>query len=84
MLDALDECDPETRHELLETLQEIVAESPRLIKIFASSRDDGDLVSLLKGYYNLEISSKRNAEDIENFVRSETEQLVKKGALAAP
>ena len=81
VLDALDECDPETRHELLETLQEIVAESPCLIKIFASSRDDGDLVSLLKGYHNLEISSKRNAEDIENFVRSETEQLVKKGRL---
>ena len=81
VLDALDECDPETRHELLETLQEIVAESPCLIKIFASSRDDGDLVSLLKGYHNLEISSKRNAEDIENFVRSETEQLVMKGRL---
>ena len=81
VLDALDECDPETRHELLETLQEIVAESPCLVKIFASSRDDGDLVSLLKGYHSLEISSKRNAEDIENFVRSETEQLVMKGRL---
>ena len=81
VLDALDECEPDTRHELLDALQEIVAESPCLIKIFASSRDDQDLANQMQECFDVEISSERNAEDIEDFVRSETEKLIRRGRL---
>lgn len=45
IIDALDECDEATRHELLESLDKIVSQSESLIKVFVSSRDDVDIVS---------------------------------------
>lgn len=47
ILDALDECDEATRHELLESLDKIISHSESLIKVFISSRDDVDIVSAL-------------------------------------
>lgn len=44
VIDALDECDLERRADLLETLETILRESPHLVKIFVSSRDDQDIV----------------------------------------
>jgi hypothetical protein len=45
IIDALDECNNETRHELLEALDEIISQSDQLVKVFVSSRDDVDIVS---------------------------------------
>ncbi|MCJ1273175.1 hypothetical protein MMC21_000964 [Puttea exsequens] len=45
ILDALDECEECTRHELLEAFNEIVKKSVDVVKIFVSSRDDIDIVS---------------------------------------
>lgn len=47
ILDALDECDEATRHELLKSLDKIISQSESLIKVFISSRDDVDIVSAL-------------------------------------
>ena len=47
ILDALDECDEITRHELLEALDSIISNSANVVKIFVSSRDDIDIVSTL-------------------------------------
>ena len=44
LIDALDECNPERRYELLEALDTILQECANLVKIFVSSRDDGDIV----------------------------------------
>lgn len=81
VMDALDECDPLTRLDLLEVLESILRDSSQLVKIFLSSRDDQDIVCYLENYPNLEISSTRNKSDIEAFVNAETNRLVAKKRL---
>lgn len=81
VIDALDECDPETRTDLLGTLEKILKESLGLVKIFVSSRDDQDIVCHLQDYPDLGISSDRNMDDITSFVRVETQDLIKKKRL---
>lgn len=81
VLDALDECDPEKRGELLEILESILQDSSRLVKVFVSSRDDQDIVCHLEGYPNLGITSDRNMEDIASFVKIETQDLIKRKRL---
>lgn len=46
IIDALDECDEFLRHELLEALDKIVSKSSEVVKVFVSSRDDVDIISL--------------------------------------
>ena len=48
VLDALDECEENTRHELLEAFDEIVCNSAEVVKVLVSSRDDIDIVSSLQ------------------------------------
>jgi hypothetical protein len=81
VIDALDECNPDTRTDLLDALETILRESTNLVKIFISSRDDQDIVFQLKQYPNLEISSESNYEDIESFVKTTAKELIRKGKL---
>lgn len=81
IIDAMDECDPETRWELLEYLETILKNASRLVKIFVSSRKDQDIVLQLKSYPNLEINSVMNCNDISRFVKNETEQLIQRRKL---
>ncbi|KAI8417164.1 hypothetical protein FOFC_03477 [Fusarium oxysporum] len=81
ILDALDECNPATRESLLSAMEDILRESPCLVKIFVSSRDDQDIVYRLQRYPNLKISSHKNSSDIANFVESETGRLLNSGKL---
>ncbi|KAL6411384.1 hypothetical protein AUP68_05091 [Ilyonectria robusta] len=81
IIDALDECNPDVRRNLLEGLQSILQKSPTLVKIFVSSRDDQDIVYRLERYPNLEISSKKNTGDINKFVAAETVELITSGDL---
>ncbi len=46
ILDALDECEEDTRYELLKAFDSIISSFENVVKIFASSRDDIDIVSL--------------------------------------
>jgi hypothetical protein len=71
VIDALDECNTDRRHELLMALDKIVQESVNLVKVFVSSRDDNDIVRRLADSPNLCIRASDNCEDIEYFVRSE-------------
>jgi hypothetical protein len=81
ILDALDECDPATRLDLLRALEHILKHSCSLVKVFVSSRNDQDIVLQLNGYLNLEIDSRRNSNDIAQFVNAEVERLIKDGKL---
>ena len=81
VIDALDECDPGKRSDLLETLETILQESSQLVKIFVSSHDDQDIVRHLQEYPNLNIASDRNMNDIALFVRAETQGLIRKRKL---
>jgi hypothetical protein len=71
ILDALDECDASERHKLLNALDTIIHESSSLVKVFVSSRDDGDLVCQLALSPNVFIRASDNGADIERFVHTE-------------
>ena len=81
IIDAMDECNPEKRYELLEALEQVLQDSSSLVKIFISSRDDQDISFCLHHYPNLEINSQRNSDDIARFVKDQTERLVQKRKL---
>jgi hypothetical protein len=81
IIDALDECHPETRQKLIEKLEDVLRKSSTLVKIFISSRDDHDITFKLRDYSALEISSNLNSVDIDRFVKCETELLIKQGKL---
>jgi len=81
VIDAMDECDPQKRHELLKAFEKILRSSSSLVKIFVSSRNDQDIVLRLQHYANLEIDSRRNSDDIARFVKDQTQQLIEDGKL---
>lgn len=77
IIDALDECDPARRHELLLALDRIREESASLVKVFLSSRDDQDIVRRLKNLPDVFIHATDNCEDIANFIRLQVKQSIK-------
>ncbi|TVY26062.1 Vegetative incompatibility protein HET-E-1 [Lachnellula hyalina] len=81
IIDALDECTPETRIDLLDFIKATLDTSACLVKFFISSREDGEIMYQLNKFPNVEISSTKNQGDIEAFVESETTNLVKRGTL---
>lgn len=76
IIDALDECDNKTRSSLISALRSIMSSAPNLVKIFISSRDDGDIVVRLKELPNVRINSKDNSSDIKEFVESEIDKRI--------
>lgn len=76
ILDALDECDSSERHKLLNALDTIIQESSSLVKVFVSSRDDGDLVCKLALSPNVFIRASDNGADIERFVHTEVARAI--------
>ncbi len=68
VLDALDECDPKNRHLLTEALEFLLSKSERPLKVFISSRPDGDIRRHFISYPNIEIQATDNKDDIEKFV----------------
>ena len=68
ILDALDECDKLKRCMLVEIFNYLVDYASRPVKIFISSRPDGDIKERFKSRSNIEIQ----ATDISRFVESES------------
>jgi ankyrin repeat protein len=81
IIDALDECDANTRHKLLSTLHDIVKSSSNVVKILVSSRDDRDLCNTLSGYTSIHIHADDNGPDIENYVDHSLSVALKSGRL---
>lgn len=73
IIDALDECDVSTRHNLLAALSSIMQHGSST-KIFVSSRDDKDITLKLSGLPNLYIKASNNAQDIDQYVHFKVEQ----------
>jgi hypothetical protein len=76
IIDALDECDPVRRHELLAALDTIIRDSANVVKIFVSSRDDHDILCRLGNSPDIFIRASDNGEDIDHFVRSQVKQSI--------
>lgn len=78
VLDALDECDPGTRWKIVDALSDIVADSTGLVKVFISSREEGDLRLSIQDHIGVQVTALKNNEDIQKFVEVETERMVTK------
>jgi hypothetical protein len=79
VIDALDECQRETRSELLDGLDRILQESEHLVKVFVSSRRDPDIRNHFRKTPKLEIAARENSEDIENYITSELDKKIAAG-----
>ncbi len=73
-IDALDECRPGQRHELLNALDILLDRSAHLVKVFVSSRDDIDIVLSLQKHPNIYINTNDNKDDIERFIKYEIQK----------
>ncbi|KAF8851786.1 hypothetical protein BDZ45DRAFT_133333 [Acephala macrosclerotiorum] len=71
ILDALDECKKEKRRDLIEIFDYFLAHASRPVKIFISSRPDGDIRERFKNLANIEIQATDNHGDISRFVETE-------------
>ncbi|KAF5568178.1 het-E-1 heterokaryon incompatibility protein [Fusarium phyllophilum] len=67
ILDALDECDRNTREELMRVLSNLTSGSTKL-RVFISSRHDEDIRRHFKGSPIMEVQATDNEEDISSFV----------------
>ena len=81
IVDALDECDLSSRGDLLEALSKILQGSRSLVKLLVSSRADADIVCHFSDCPNLQLEASQNQEDIDYYVKSEVENLIKRKQL---
>jgi hypothetical protein len=75
-LDALDEVDNEIRIHLLKSLKWIVEKSKNLVKIFATSRNDTDILHQFKIFPRIDVQPDDNANDINNFIKIKVEDAI--------
>lgn len=81
VIDALDECNSHTRHNLFRALRTIIKTSTSLVKIFLSSRNDDDIELQFGGEPNISIDVTDSVADIELYVREEVERCIKEKRL---
>ncbi|KAI1368511.1 hypothetical protein F5Y08DRAFT_296011 [Xylaria arbuscula] len=74
VLDALDECKPEERANLLDFFDSIPSECSKPVRIFISSRPEGDIRQRLNHLSNIEIQATDNENDIARFVMQSIEK----------
>lgn len=72
IVDALDECDEETRETLFRILKQIVTSTER-VRIFVTSRNHEDIERILGNFPSHYLDAKDNIEDIKTYIRSELE-----------
>lgn len=68
IIDALDEVNQVEKPEVLNALDEVMAKSDNLVKIFISSRDNVDIWHHLESSPNIYIDVEHNAKDIAQFI----------------
>lgn len=81
ILDALDECNVDSVHDLLDALERILQEAAGLTKIFLTSRDDGDIRNRLEGITNVYIDASNNSDDINRFIDAEVDKAISRRRL---
>ncbi|KAL3460118.1 ankyrin repeat-containing domain protein [Aspergillus heterothallicus] len=81
IIDALDECDPNTRDELIEALNEFIRDSEKPVKVFISSRPDPSIATELESNPNVGIQAGDNQDDIRKYLDIELDRQAKKAAV---
>lgn len=72
LIDALDECDQETRGELFRILKELSTENT--VKLFLTSRNESDIRDFLYQVPNLYIDATASSGDIKKYINTKVEQ----------
>jgi len=80
-IDALDEVDHRQRIELLRSLKHVINHSKNLVKIFATTRMDPDILYQLKDFPKIELQSDDNISDINQFVNTKVQSAIDDGLL---
>jgi len=75
-IDALDEVDHKLRFELLEALRHVVERSNTLVKIFATTRMDIDILMQFEMFPRIELEPDDNIDDINRFVEEKVEGMI--------
>ncbi|PNP46412.1 hypothetical protein THARTR1_10734 [Trichoderma harzianum] len=78
VLDALDECEMDTREALARILRNLVGKGEGTVKVFIASRKEADIEEHLGLQKLVEISTADNKEDIEKYVE---EEVIKVGGI---
>jgi hypothetical protein len=81
VIDALDECDIESRYELFNGLKKILDDSSSLVKIFISCRNDDDIKIRFESAPNIYIEETDNAMDIRRYINEELSGCIAGGRL---
>jgi len=76
-IDALDEVEPLTRKSLLQALNFVMEKSKNLVKIFATTRMDVDILQQFEMFPRIELQPDDNASDIERFIKESIETGIK-------
>jgi len=71
ILDALDEVDRSQRVVLIDFFDDLVARASKPVKVFISSRPEGDLNERFKDGANIRIQATDNDHDISRFIEKE-------------
>lgn len=83
VIDALDECNPARRYQLLAALEKIVTRSNNIVKILVSSQRAGDINAYLDQYDQVSVSESDNKYDIESFIESQVTKAIQNKRLLA-
>ena len=75
-IDALDEIETETRLLLLKTLKNIIGKSKNLVKIFATTRMDIDILRQFETFPRIELQPDDNMGDINQFVKTKLQSTI--------
>ncbi|KAL2826282.1 ankyrin repeat-containing domain protein [Aspergillus cavernicola] len=81
VIDAMDECDPESRDELIEALNLFIRDSEKPVKIFISSRPDPGSATALESSSNVGIQASDNQDDIRKYLDIELDKHARRVAV---
>nr|XP_036589232.1 uncharacterized protein CTRU02_01279 [Colletotrichum truncatum]KAF6800874.1 hypothetical protein CTRU02_01279 [Colletotrichum truncatum] len=76
ILDALDECDEDSRMELAGFFRELVDQAHRPVKIFVSSRPEIEFTEMVKLFSFIQIRTAENMGDIKKYIDAAPEKAV--------
>ena len=68
IIDAIDECNVTERHILLSTIEHSIPHARNVVQVLLSSREEVDIATRFQLGLNVEVTPKRNLNDIERFV----------------
>ena len=81
VIDGLDECEPSAMPDIFGKLNEILENSPGVIKVFLTSRHDRNVACWLEDAPTISVNASDNAGDIDRFVHHEVDRLIREKRL---